>query len=157
MNKLIKRIILIAVCLIPTLMAIIAYTNAQESPLPTSEVSSLIWEEPSGKLSEYNASAKKDADFIAFLLKLNKNADPVDKLPEDLSDESTYRAAFVTDGKKTVYTYYFSTVSPSNSYLEDPDEQVYRIDAADTIAFLDSDHSAALYPASEMPVLTVVG
>lgn len=157
MNKLIKRLILIAVCLLPTLMAVIAYMNAQESPLPTSEVSSLIWEGPSGRQCEFVASAKEDADFIAFLLQLNQNADPVEKLPADLSDDSAYRAAFVTDGKKTVYTYYFSNVSPSNSYLTGPDEQVYRIDAADTISFLDSDHSAELYPASEMPVLTVAG
>ncbi len=157
MNKLVKRLILIAVCLIPSLMALLTYLNAQKSPLPSAEVSSLIWTRPSGSNCEFVNSDKDGAEFISFLLKLNGNANPIDQLPDDLAADSGYRAVFVTNGVRSTYRYYFSTVSPSNSYMIDPAGDAYRINAADTIAFLDSEHSADLYPASVVPTLTVAG
>lgn len=158
MNKLIKRLILIAVCLIPTLMALITYMNANDAPLSGNQFTALIWTSPSGQRLEF-ADAKDADEFMDFLMKMNAHADPIEKLPAELKNISPYSAIFQNEADKNElrYQYYFSTVSPSNSYLVDGDKKVYRIKAADTIAFLDSAYSAELYPASAIPTLTVAG
>ncbi|MGM9647957.1 MAG: M23 family metallopeptidase [Eubacteriales bacterium] len=157
MKKLIIRLLLIVVCFIPSLIAMILYTNAQITPLASAEISALIWESPNGHRREFGMKESDEKAFLSFLIGLNQNADPIDEMPDDVKTENCFKATFVTDGVRSVYRYYFSTVSPSNSYLVDPDQNAYRIDAADTIAFLDSEHSAALYPAATIPTLTVTG
>ncbi|MBQ7827830.1 MAG: M23 family metallopeptidase, partial [Clostridia bacterium] len=145
------------VCLIPTLMAIIVYNNAHTPSIQSSEVSALTWEGPGGSSRQFWVKEEDGKDFISFLLNLNGNATPIDGLPKDTDTDKGYKATFVTAGVRSVYRYYFSTVSPSNSYMVDSEKNVYRIKAADTIDFLDSEHSADLYPASAVPTLTVVG
>ena len=156
MKKIILRTILGILCLIPTLMAILIYNNAQKSNFHTTEVSAVIWESPSGVSTQFLAKNKADMEFISFLLRLNNHATPVEKMPAQTNTENAYKATIVNNGVRSVFYYYFSTVSPSNSYMVDAQKQAYRIDAVDTIAFLDGKYSADLYPSSILPTLTVV-
>lgn len=157
MKKLFTRVILAAICLIPTLMALLLYMNAQKSPIESSDLASLEWESPSGSRQQFLMKNPDDEQFISFLLKLNENAQEVDKLPAELQNGTPYKATFLANGVHSVYRYYFSTVSPSNSYYVDSQNRIYRINATDTIAFLDSSYSIDLYPASVLPTLTVAG
>ncbi len=157
MKKIILKLILVAVCCIPTLMAILYYNSANRSPVASAEVDALIWDCPDGSQTEFSGMDAAGKAFIRALLEMNQNAKALDKLPEDAERKNAFRAAFVTDGVRSVYTYYFSTVSPSNSYLVDSQKNAYRLNVTDTIAFLDSEQAAALYPASTLPTLTVAG
>ncbi len=157
MKKLLKTLLLTAICLIPTVMAVLFYMNENQSPIETSDLTALEWKGPSGTARRFVMSEDEDAEFISFLLDLNQNAEEIDKLPKDADTEKVYTATFLTNGVRSVYRYYFSTVSPSNSYLVASDKKVYRIDAVDTITFLDSKHSSDLYPASILPTMTVAG
>ena len=100
---------------------------------------------------------KEGEQFITFLLKLNQNAVEVENLPKECDPATSYKATIKGEGEASVYQYYFSTKSPSHSYFVDPLKQVYRINALDAIAFLDSERSIELYPASVIPVITVAG
>ena len=122
MKKLFIRAIWVCICLIPTLMAIIVYNHTPKTPIQSSEISSLTWEGPGGSTAQFWMKEKDGKDFISFLLDLNGNATPIDKLPKDVNTDNGYTATFVTGGVRSVYQYYFSTVSPSNSYVVDPEK-----------------------------------
>lgn len=155
MKKVILRTILGIVCLIPTLMAILLYNNTQKTNFQTAEVSAVILEGPGGSSTQFHAKNKAEKEFISFLLQMNNNAEPIEQLPSKTNTKHPYKATFVTNGVRSVYYYYFSTVSPSSSYMMDSQKQVYQLDAVDTIAFLDGKYSADLYPASAIPTLCV--
>lgn len=157
MKKIIQRIALVSICLIPALIAVLVYLNAQKLPAETANITSLLWKDPGGKETRFLMKDKEGELFITFLLKLNQNAVEVDKLPEDCNTDTYYTATLHSDGKSSVYRYYFSTKSPSHSYLVDPQKQVYRINALDAIEFLDSERSIELYPSSVLPVISVAG
>lgn len=157
MKKIILRIVLAALCLAPALIAMLVYLNAQKLPAATANITSLLWESPGGIETSYLMKDKEGEQFITFLLKLNQNAVEVENLPKECDPATSYKATIKGEGKASVYQYYFSTKSPSHSYFVDPLKQVYRINALDAIAFLDSERSIELYPASVIPVITVAG
>ncbi len=157
MKKLFTRVILTLICLIPLMTAIVLYMNTQKSPIESSDLTALVWENPAGEKTTYQMKVAKDKEFIDFLLKLNQNAREVNKLPKELEKADSFKATFQSKGIPSVYRYYFSTVSPSNSYYVDSNRRIYQIRATDTIAFLDSERSSPLYPASKLPVLQVAG
>ena len=83
MNKIIRRVIIVLICLIPAAIATLIYINSQKLPVETSDITSLKWETPGRVETEYLMSDKEGAKFITFLLKMNQNALQVDQLPKD--------------------------------------------------------------------------
>lgn len=157
MKKITKWLFITACCLIPTIFAVFSYWGSRETPLELSSVSSMILEGPSGSRYELNAQNKEDKETIDYWLKLNQRAQKVTNLPSEIDKTTAYIATYQSRAEKLVYQYYFSPTYPSKSYLVDPDKNIYRLNASDTIAFLDSKYSADLYPYSAPPTLTVAG
>lgn len=157
MKKIYIRIFLAAVILLPTCFAILSFLNARTAPVQTSSVTSMELIAPDGSKIVLDAKSKDAASFIRFFIELNDNARSVEKLPSDLEDASCYTAIYISRSGKREYRYYFSPTKPSNSYYEDNTGNAFRIDAADTIAFLDSDYSGGLYAYSKPPQLTASG
>lgn len=157
MKKIYTGILLAAIILLPTCFAILSFTNAQSEPVQTSSVTSLKLIAPDGTALQFDAKEKEDSEFIHFFIELNNNAHSVEKLPSDLKDAACYEAVYVSRSEERAYRYYFSSTKPSSSYYEDDDGNAFRIDAADTIAFLDSDYSGGLYAYSKPPKLSADG
>ena len=157
MKKIFSRIALAAICLIPALIAVLVYMNSQKLPIETANITSLLWKSPSGNETQFLMKDEESEEFITFLLKLNQNAQEVDKLPKECDQKLAYHATLNSENKSTRYTYYFSTKSPSHSYYVDDAKKVYRINALDAINFLDSKHSIDLYPSSKLPAISVAG
>ena len=74
MKKLVLRIAVIAICLIPAVIAISLYFNDQKLSIETSNISSLVLKSPSGTETQFTMKDKEGEKFITFLLKLNQNA-----------------------------------------------------------------------------------
>ena len=157
MNKIVRRIIIVLICLIPAAIAALIYVNSQKLPVETSDITSLKWETPGRVETEYLMSDKEGSKFITFLLKMNQNALQVDQLPKECNKKMAYKATMLSNGKQSIYVYYFSTKSPSECYMIDPAKTVYRLNALDAIAFLDSERSIDLYASSTLPAITVAG
>jgi hypothetical protein len=157
MKKIFSRIALVAICLIPALIAVLVYMNSQKLPIETANITSLLWKSPGGNETQFWMKDKEGEEFITFLLKLNQNAQEVDNLPKECDSKLAYHAILNSEDKSTRYTYYFSTKSPSQSYYVDGAKKVYRINALDAIDFLDSKHSIDLYPSSKLPAISVAG
>lgn len=155
MKKTILRLILIAVGLLPTLIAALTFFGMRKSPIEVSSLTQLILDGPSGSHYELHHNIDKDKAFIDYWIKLNENAKRVDKIPDHVSTDSPYTAVFVSKQERSTYQYYFSPTYPSQSYLIDSNKNIYQINATDTIAFLDSEYSADLYPHSTLPTLSV--
>lgn len=157
MKKIYTKIFLAAVILLPACFAVFSFMNAQTQPVQTSSVTAMELIAPDGSSVRFDAQTKADSEFIRFFIDLNNNARNVEKLPSDLEDAACYTARYVSHSSTREYRYYFSPTKPSNSYYQDYDGNAYRIDAADTITFLDSKYSGALYDHSQAPKLTVIG
>lgn len=157
MKKIYIRIFWAAVILLPTCFAILAFLNARTAPVQTSSVTSMELIAPDGSSIKLATDKKEEAAFIRFFIELNNNAMSVEKLPSDLQNTACYKAVYVSRANKREYSYYFSTTKPSNSYFVDHEGNAYRIDAADTIEFLDSNYSGGLYAYSKPPKLTANG
>lgn len=154
MKKIYPRILLAAALLLPTIFAIITFVNANTEPIQTSSVTAMELTAPDGTVYSLDANIQGDAELIHFFIELNNNALSVEELPTDLENTDYYTALYISRAYKREYRYYFSTTKPSSSYLVDYEGKAYRIDAADTIAFLDSDYSGGLYAFSKPPRLT---
>lgn len=157
MRKIYARLLLTAVVLLPTLFAVLTFMNAHTKPLETASVISLELTDPDGTVYSFDAQNEADAEFIQFMVELGEHALSIEKLPADLEGSSGYTAIFVSRAHTRQYRYYFSPTKPSSSYLVDYAGNAFRIDAADTIAFLDSAYSSALYSHSQSPILTAAG
>ena len=157
MKKIVLRIVLVIICFLPALIATLIYLNEQKLPIETANISSLQWVSPGGVKTQFDIQTQEGEKFITFLLKMNQNADETDALPKEYTNQQPYQATLVNNGKALTYSYYFSTHSPSQSYMVDASGKVFRISPMDAIAFLDSDLSIELYPSSQMPTLSVVG
>ena len=157
MKKIAKGLLIAALCLIPTLFSLFAYLGTRETPLEIESVRQMVLQSPDGTLYELNADQKDDKHTIDYWLKLNQRAKKVTSLPKEIDQSTAYVATYHSKLGVLTYRYYFSTTSPSKSYLVDPDKKVYQLNAADSIEFLDSKYSAALYPYSAPPTLTIAG
>ncbi len=157
MKKITKGLILTVLCLIPTFFAILSYWGSRETPLELSSINGMILEGPNGSRYELSIKKNEEKEFIDYWIKLNQKAKKVSKLPSEIDKDSAFIATYLSKNEKLVYQYYFSPTYPSKSYLIDPDKNIYRLNASDTITFLDSPYSADLYPYSAPPTLTVAG
>lgn len=157
MKKIYTKLFWAAVILLPTCFAILSFMSAQTKPVQTSSVTVMELCAPDGSSVRFDAENKADAEFIRFFIDLNDNAQSIEKLPSDLEDAGCYVVRYVSRSATREYRYYFSPTKPSNSYYEDYEGNAYRINAVNTISFLDSAYSGALYAHSEPPKLTVVG
>lgn len=157
MKKIYTRILLAALVLLPTCFAILSFVNAKTQPIKTASVLSLELISPDGSSVKLDAEDQKSAEIIQFFVELNNNAHSIEKLPADLEDAACYTARYVSRSNTREYRYYFSPTKPSNSYFEDYEGNAFRIDAADTITFLDSDYSGALYAYAQPPKLSALG
>lgn len=157
MKKIYLRVFIAAVILLPTCFAILSFLNARTAPVQTSSVTSMELIAPDGSILKFDANKNKEAEFIRFFIELGNNAHSVEKLPSELEDADCYRAVYISRANKQEYRYYFSLTKPSSSYFVDSEGNAFRIDAADTIEFLDSDYSSGLYTYSRPPKLTAIG
>lgn len=157
MKKIHKRILLTVLILLPTCFAIFAFINARTQPLQTSSVNSMKLIAPDGSSVSFDANTKTDAEFIRFFIELNNNAHSIEELPAELDTDECYTAVYISRATEQEYRYYFSPTKPSSSYFLDDEGNAFRIDAADTITFLDSRYSGGLYAYSKPPSLTAIG
>lgn len=157
MKKIYIKLFWAAVILLPTCFAVFSFMNAQTKPVQTSSVSTMELSAPDGSSVRFDAKNKADSEFIRFFIDLNNNARSIEKLPSDLEDAACYVIQYISRSSTHKYRYYFSPTKPTNSYYEDYEGNAFQINAADTISFLDSDYSGALYSHSEPPQLTIIG
>lgn len=156
MKKIYTGILLAAIILLPTCFAILSFRNARTEPVQTASVTSMVLTAPDGTTVKFDAKVKNESELIRFFIELNSNAHSVEKLPSDLEDAPCYKAVYVNRSEKREYRYYFSSTKPSSSYFQDDAGNAFRIDAADTIDFLDSEYSGGLYAYSKPPKLSAI-
>lgn len=155
MKKKLYITILCAVLLVlPSVIAIISYINAQNNPVTEHSVSSVSVIMPDGKKIERNKSDDNGSELIECFVSLSDDAVEVKGLPNTESTYKKYEVVYECYNKKHTYKYFMSQ-SDSNAYYLDDNDTYYRISSESAGKFLTSDYGICLYESSSHPAITI--
>lgn len=156
MKKTITYIIIIALMLLPAIVGIMSYFDAQNAPASAKNALSIRIDDINGNSYVIDRENKPEdlAKTVDFCLKLNSNATKIVALPDSVTGQKCYKVTVSTAIKEEVYQYYMST-SPELCYMVDPKGTAYHLTEADAVQFLDSKFAESLYSGAARPTITV--
>lgn len=153
-----KKVLIIAICavllVLPSVVAIISYTHAQNNPVTRGAVSQMQVKAPDGETYEFSKTDKQSSSMFNCFFNMNENSEPV---PALLSSAATYKlftATYTSYNKTSEFTYFF-TQDPQNAFYRDGQGNYFRIDEKFAGEFLGSEYAACLFPSAAQPVMTV--
>jgi len=155
-----KLIVLLALLLlfIPTYFAIGYYIAAQNAPMDVKVVSHMTLTDTDGAVYNFERSQGSSDDLtdnmIGFFLEMNDSSKEVSALPEPLVGTDCFNVAFTAYNNESLFRYYF-TDNPDEAYFVDNEGKAHRIPGEYSQRFILSDYAKSLFPASNVPVLTV--
>ncbi len=156
MKKHITSFIIIIALLIPTVIAVKSYFDAQNAPASSKNALSLQIDDLNG--NSYVIDKENDpeelAQMIDYYTGINAKATKILALPDSVSGQKFFKVTIRTPIKDESYQYFIST-TPSLCYMVDPNGSAYQIAEADAAKFLNSKYAESLYPGATRPTLTV--
>ena len=156
MKKTITYIIIIALLILPSVVGIKSYFDAQNAPASAKNALSIKIDDINGNSYVIDRDNRPEdlADTVDFCLKLNSKATKIMALPDSVTGQKCFKVTISTAIKEEVYQYYMST-SPEVCYMVDPKGAAYHLAEADAVAFLESPFAESLYPGAKRPTITV--
>ena len=161
-KKILTAAVIFAVMIIPSIVAIIAYTSARNNPVTRNSVISISVKSPDGK--EYDFSRDDNSDessssdnsetiFDCFF-DMNSSSEAVSSLPTDESEYQRFDVSYKSYNLVSDYKYYI-TRDPENSYYQDSKGKYYKISPESVRGFLATEYAACVFPSAAQPILTV--
>ena len=153
-NKIVS-VILVALMLIPSVIAIVNYNSQQNGKADSHNTLSVTLTDANGLVYTFN-NDDNNREIFDYFMKLAETSEPVESLPTTVEMADFYQATFATAVKEFGYKFYF-TGSTADCYFVDGDGAAYRISEEDAKYFLSSPYSGSLYENGEIPLMTVSG
>lgn len=145
----------IVLLFIPTLFAVLAFVNTGKTPtLDLKTVKTMEIQDLDG--TNYVFEKGRDSNVIDIFVKLNRNAVAIPSLPEQLEGGDFFLVRYETAQKTAEYKYYF-TLGQGNSYYTDASGLSYQLKEDDVARFTSTVYARSLFPASDVPVMTLSG
>lgn len=154
MNKKVKTVLTVLLLLIPTYLAIFAYSRAQTAPVELRAISKAEITAPNGTVYTCEKADAEGLDALEFLTGVNERAQSVSEVPATAESVPLFTVLYHSYNKTTTYKYYVGA-DPSAAYMTDDKGKSYRLTSADASAFTDQPFAESLYPESVKPVLTI--
>lgn len=153
-----KKILMIAICavllVLPSVVAIVSYTNAQRNPVTRGAVSQMQVKAPDGETYEFSKTDKQSSVMFDCFFNMNENSEAVPALLSSAASYKLFTATYSSYNKTSEYTYFF-TQDPKNAFYRDGQGNYFRIDEKAAGAFLSSEYAACLFPSAAQPIMTV--
>ncbi len=158
MKKTVIRLLLAAILIVPTVVAIVNSNHVRYAPSNERDVTRIVIEDTTGASVTYDRdeTGERSDEVIAFFFRLNSRKTPIVAVPDTVLQEKPYLVTFFTKVKKEEYRYYFS-MDPNYCYLFGPDGESYQLGPDDAAEFLSSDLSRCYYENSSLPTLMLSG
>lgn len=139
---------------IPTYIAIISYTSAQNAPVSKSNVTKLEITDAKGNIFSLSPDVKAEAADIDSFISINDGAIEQPSLPDQLKESDYFEFKYYTYDRTQIYKYYFSE-NPGEAYFTDAKGRTYHIKDSDASAFLSTKYARSLYNTTDFPTLTI--
>jgi len=153
-----KKILTIVICAIvlvlPSVVAIISYTHAQNNPVTRGAVSQMNVKSPDGQIYEFIKTDKQSGAMFDCFFNMNENSEAVPSLLSSAASYKLFTATYSSYNKTSEYTYFF-TQDPKNAFYRDGEGNYFRIDEKDAGAFLSTEYANCLFPSAAQPVMAV--
>ncbi|MBQ8255040.1 MAG: hypothetical protein IJY94_06020, partial [Clostridia bacterium] len=153
-KRIITLVIVIAVLIMPTVIALSSYIYAINNPVTEGSVSKLVITVPSGESETYLKSDKENKSLCSALIGMHKNTRRATSLPAAASEFAIYKVAYSSYNKTFEYTYYISS-DPSNCLFRNESGKLFKVAKKNAVAFLRTDLAADVFPDASQPVLNV--
>ena len=156
MKKTLTYIITIALLLLPAIVGIKSYFDAQNAPASTKNALSVRIDDINGNSYVIDRDSKPErlVETVDFCLGLNSKATKIMALPDSVTGQKCFKVTISTAIKDEVYQYYMSP-SPELCYMVDPKGAAYHLAESDAVKFLDSAFAESLYPGAKRPTITI--
>ena len=153
-NKVIL-VVLLVLCLIPTVIAVSSYNNTQNAPVDEKTAVQISISDINGKKSVFQRNDSEEAEnMIDFFLKMRNNASEIVGLPDSLTGKIPFKVTISSRVKQETYLFYFNP-DPTTNYFQDPNGKAYQIKESDATAFITTEYAESIYETATMPVLTL--
>lgn len=161
-KKILTAVIIFVVMIIPSIVAIIAYTSARNNPVTRNSVTSISVKSPDGTIYYFSKEASSDesgtsdnglAVFDCFF-DMNSSSESVSSLPTSESEYQCFDVTYKSYNIVSEYKYYI-TRDPENSYYKDSKGGYHKISPDAVRGFLSTGYATCVFPSAAQPVLTV--
>lgn len=153
-----KKILMVVLCaaimLLPSIVAVLSYTNAQKNPVTRTSVSKLEVISPEGSVFSFDKSTTGGESMLNCFFNMNEQAETVPSLLSPVSEYKVFSATYQSYNKSSRYTYFF-TQDPANAFYRSDDGKYYRIASETAGQFLATEYAACLFPSAAQPTLYV--
>ena len=153
-----KKILMIVICavilILPSVVAIISYTHAQNNPVTRGAVSQMRIEDPDGKTYEFFKTDKDSGAMFDCFFNMNESSYPVPALLSAASAYELFTATYSSYNKTSEFIYFF-TKEPTNAFYRDDEGNYFRISEEAASAFLSTEYANCLFPSAAQPVMSV--
>ncbi len=153
-NRIITLAIVVAVLIMPTLIALSSYIYSVNNPITEGSVSKLVFTAPNGKTETHLKNDNGSKVLFKALIGMHEDAKEMSSLPTDASNYAVYKVAYSSYNKVSEYTYYI-TSDPSNCFFRDGNGKLFRIAKNNAKAFLKTVYATEVFPDAAQPVLNV--
>ncbi len=153
-NRIITLAIVVAVLIMPTLIALSSYIYSVNNPVTEGSVSKLVFTAPNGETETHLKNEKGSKALFKALIGMHEDAKKMSSLPTDASNYAVYKVAYSSYNKVSEYTYYI-TSDPSNCFFRDGNGKLYRIAKSNARSFLKTVYATEVFPDAAQPVLNV--
>ncbi len=156
-NKVILALLL-ALCFIPSVVAVASYNSTKNAPVDESTANSISIDDVNGK--NYTLYKTRDGDeadvIIQYFLSLPSKAQSIVALPDSLMGQHFFKVEISSPVRKQVAEYYFTT-DPDTCYYRTSEGAAYKLDPTDAEVFITSKYAESLYEEAALPKLTLSG
>lgn len=153
-NRIITLAIVVAVLIMPTVIALSSYIYSVNNPVTEGAVSKLVITVPSGEAETHLKSDKDSKTLYSALIGMHKRTKRVSSLPAEASSFAVYKVAYSSYNKVSEYTYYISS-DPSNCFFRDESGKLFRVAKKNAVAFLKTEFATGVFPHASQPTLSV--
>ncbi len=153
-NKIITLVIVVAILIMPTVVALSSYIYAKNNPITVGAVSKLILTLPDNTEQTYHKTDKESKTLFGALIGMHDDAKKASSLSAGESSYAVYKVAYNSYNKVSKYTYYLSS-DPTNCYFRNESGKLFRIAQKKAAAFLQTQYASDVFPNAAQPVLTV--
>ncbi len=155
-NRIITLAVVVAVLIMPAVIALSSYIYAKNNPVTEGAVSKIVLTLPSGENETCLKTDKEDKALFSALIGMHKRPKRVSSLPSAASNFAVYKVAYSSYNKVSEYTYYISS-DPSNCFFRGENGKLYKVAKKNAVVFLKTDLAAEVFPHALQPVLNVGG
>ncbi|MBO5040578.1 MAG: M23 family metallopeptidase [Clostridia bacterium] len=153
-NRIVTLAIVVAIIIMPTVIALSSYIYSKANPVTEGSVSKIELTMPNGESETYLKSDKGSSSLYSTLIGMHKNAKKVSSLPSGASSFSVYKVSYSSYNKVYDYTYYLSSDS-SKCFFRDGSGKLYKVEKKNAVAFLKTEFATDVFPNASQPTLNV--